>query len=156
MSKIILRKKGKTKPEISADSETIEKLAGYGLPDEAIADVLGVTLKQFEGAKRTYKSFTDALRKGGNKADLNVIESLYNKATGYERREVEFVKSQGKVKTQPVIKYYPPELNAIMFWLKNRLPYEWKEKIVMNKNGLSEEHLQKLRELAVDAMRRHL
>ncbi len=156
MQKIILRKKGKSKPEISAEAETIEKLAGYGLSDEAIADVLGVTLKQFEGAKRTYKSFTDALRKGGNKADLNVIESLYQKATGYVRREVEFVRFQGKVKTQPVVKYYPPELNAIMFWLKNRLPYDWKEKIQMNKNGLSEEHLQKLREIAVARMKEML
>jgi hypothetical protein len=151
--KITIRKKRKTKPEVSVDIEKIEKLAGYGLSDEAIADVLGVTLLQFSAAKKNYKSLTDALRRGANKADTNVIETLYRKATGYEHEEVELVKFQGKVRSHPITKYYPAELNAVIFWLKNRQYHNWKEK-VNEKAELSEEHLQKLTELAVAEMDR--
>jgi hypothetical protein len=150
--KIIIKRKSKYQEGVSVDAEMIETLAGYGLNIKEIANVLNVTVRQFQYAAKRNRLLREAMDKGKDKAAKTVMEMLYRKATGFERREIETCRHRGNSNAYPVIKYYPPDLSAIVFWLKNRCPGVWKEKIQYNKNGLTEEQLQRLREIAVAEM----
>lgn len=154
-SKFILRKKSERRCEVCADPESIQKLAGLGLDEKEIAGLYSVTPKQFNTAKKRYKLIADAMERGKDAAAKQVMEALFKRATGYEQAEIEYTRVSGKVTACPVIRYYPPDMRAIEFWLKNRTPLKWKAKVDYNLK-LKEDELQKLRELAADAMKRLL
>jgi hypothetical protein len=154
-NKITLRKKSKRLDEVTADPDAIEKLAGYGLNEKEIASVYNVTVKQFCKAQRRNKLLLEAMERGKNVAAKLVMEALFRRATGFENREIDYTKHQGKIHASPVVKFYPPDMRAIEFWLKNRVPLKWKEKVDYDLS-LKEEEFQKLSELAAEAMRRNM
>ncbi|RPI19048.1 MAG: hypothetical protein EHM58_03275 [Ignavibacteriae bacterium] len=153
MKQIIIRKKRKNTSEVAADLEMIEKLAGYGLTDESIANVLGVTPHQIWLAKNTHRALAEALKAGRDKADKNVIETLYRKAIGYEKKEIQYFKLKDFVNGVTVTKYYQPDLSAIIFWLKNRRPEEWKEIIESSSSNINEKDLKQLFKLSAERMK---
>jgi hypothetical protein len=83
----------------------VEAMAGYGVPKESIALVIGVDRAILD---RTYP---DELRTGAAKANARVAESLFRKATG-----------DG-----------PQSVAAAIFWLKTRAG--WKETTVHEHGG---------------------
>ena len=65
--------------------------------------------------------------------DLDVEKALYKRAVGYDYEESERTEEElasGGVKTRVKIakKHVEPNMQALMFWLKNRRPEVWKEK----------------------------
>ena len=80
-----------------AGRRQVEALAGYGIPEEEIAGVIGID------AKTLRKHYRDELGHGHTKANARVAENLYRKATGEGREAV----------------------TAAIFWLKTRAG--WKE-----------------------------
>ena len=69
-----------------------------------------------------------SIKSGKVIADAQVVESLYNRATGIEVTEVE-VRDDGKKKVKRVTKRpIPPDTTAQIFWLKNRQPELWRDK----------------------------
>ena len=81
--------------------EEIEKLAGIGLPDKDIAFLLGIDVSTFYAWKKERPEFSEALKRGKTDGKRKVINSLY-------RRAIE------------------GNLTAIIFWLVNRYPDEWR------------------------------
>ncbi len=132
----------------------IEKLTSYGLTNEAVCNILDIAHDEFIALIED-ESYSKAVRTGKDRTDFNVIEQLYQKAIGYEHTDYHFYSFQGELYTHEYVKRYPPDLPSIIFWLKNRRPAEWKEKVESGGN-LDEETLQKLRELAVARMREKL
>jgi hypothetical protein len=73
-----------------------------------------------------YDEFAEAIRDGGNRADAQVAYSLHRRAVGFTKTK-KTIKTGGRfgtTKTTETI-YYPPDVSAATFWLKNRQRNKW-------------------------------
>jgi hypothetical protein len=59
---------------------------------------------------------------------MNVADSLYKRATGYEHDEVHISSYQGEITKTGIVKHYAPDTAAIMAWLNNRRPDQFRSK----------------------------
>ena len=60
--------------------------------------------------------------------DYRVEGSLYRQATGYfEESSETIIHPDVTQSTKLIHKYYPPNIAATQFWLKNRQPDRWRE-----------------------------
>lgn len=95
--------------------ESLLKIQGWardGLTDDVIADNIGISRSTLYEWKRKYSDISDALKESKEVADRKVEGALFNSAVG-------FVGPNGK--------YYPPNITAMIFWLKNRKPNNWRD-----------------------------
>lgn len=95
-----------------ATAHTAEVLARLGYTDERLASALGVSRSTFSEWKATNAEFADSLKSAKAEADSRVIEALFQRATGY---------------TAPDGSHIPPHPTAIVFWLKNRMPDQFRD-----------------------------
>ncbi len=80
--------------------------------------------------KTRHVDFLQAIKAGKTEADDRVERALYHRAVGYSH-EVEKPMVIGKA--VQIVRYterYPPDTTACIFWLKNRNPEEWRDKVV--------------------------
>jgi transposase-like protein len=79
--------------------------------------------------------FSGSLKRGKEEADATVAKSLFRRALGYSHKAVKILTvAQGgnmgsAVEEVPYIERYPPDTTAAIFWLKNRRPDLWRDKI---------------------------
>lgn len=117
--------------------ETLRGLARRGLSDEDIAKAINVNRSTIYAWKKSYPEISNALKEGKLVADLAVESALFKKATGFtvtdtkttsflDKETGELVEGKSEVTTKHVL----PDTLAIMFWLKNRRPDLWKDKVV--------------------------
>lgn len=111
----------------------IEGWARDGLTDKQIAGNVGVSEKSFCDWKARFPSLSSALKKGKAPVDLAVENALYKSATGFTktlRKPVKVRKRGGNEEIEYVEEefYYPPQVTAQIFWLKNRRRDRWKDK----------------------------
>jgi hypothetical protein len=57
---------------------------------------------------------------------------LFKRARGFTRRSEKIGFHEGGVVRAETLTYYPPEPRSIEFWLKNRRPKDWREKVDHN------------------------
>ena len=102
-----------------------------GYTDKQVASEIGVTYQTINNWKKKYLSFFDSLKDWKLIADEQVEKSLYQRATGYSIEEEKlFLDSKlGSVIKEKTIKHYPPDATSMIFWLKNRQPELYREKI---------------------------
>ena len=112
--------------KIKFDVKRVEELAGLGLTDEQIGRIIGVTEMTVNRWKKD-NSFLLALKKGKEKADMKVVESLYQRAIGYSHEDTYFSNYQGTVTATPYTKHYAPDPTSMIFWLKNRDKTNWRD-----------------------------
>ena len=105
-----------------------EKLAKLGATDKEMADAFDVATSTVSEWKRIYPEFSDAAIRGKLFADAEVASKLFHRATGYQHEETDVKVLNGEVVLTPVVKNYPPDTNAAMFWLRNRRPDLWRDK----------------------------
>ena len=106
----------------------LDKIAGWamsGLSDEQIASNLNIAACSLYEYKKRYPEFAEVLRRGKDEADMAVVNSLYRSATGFTYYE-ETTNAIGDVVV--IQKYAKPNTTAIIFWLKNRMGEQWKDK----------------------------
>lgn len=115
----------KYKPEFGKQAEALCKL---GATDAEMADFFQVTISTLSLWKVKHSEFSDALKLGKEVADRRVEEALYNRALGYSHEETDIRVVDGAIMETPMIKHYPPDTTAAIFWLKNRRPDEWRDK----------------------------
>lgn len=131
--------------EWSEDPEKLRVLAAWarsGMTDEQIAGAVGVSRSTLAEWKRKHKSIKKALAEGKEIADRLVEDSLYQMTQG----RVVKLKKTFKVRKKGVDEngkpyekeelvvgedeaYVEPDIKAIIFWLKNRMREDWKEKV---------------------------
>lgn len=70
-----------------------------------------------------------AIKQGNRLADDRVEEALYARAVGYEHPDVHVSNFQGAITLTPIVKRYAPDATSMIFWLKNRRPREWRDRI---------------------------
>lgn len=102
------------------------QLCLLGLTNEQLGIAFGVTLDAIHRWMRKYPEFKEAVNRGKLDADALVAEACFKRATGYTIKEQKvFCNAQGLITRVDVDKYFPPETNAITFWLKNRQKELW-------------------------------
>ena len=107
-------------------------LARRGCSNAEIAEAFGVSERTVYRWCRAHPEFCQALSESKSKADEAVVDSLYRRACGVtvtEKRES--VTERGGVKTrkvEKVTKELPPDVCAMLWWLKNRQPELWRDK----------------------------
>lgn len=111
-----------------------EKLCRLGATDIEVADFLGVDVRTLYRWKGEREDFCQALKAGKEVSDERVERSLFARATGYEHDEVDIRVVDHAIVQTPIRKYYPPDTTAAIFWLKNRKPAEWRDKIEQDLN----------------------
>ena len=94
--------------------ETARRLALLGLTDEEIGFVLGVSDRTLRRWKRAHPEFAAALESGKRPADGAVAAALFRRAVGFQDHS-------GRT--------YPPDPVACIFWLKNRAPELWRDRV---------------------------
>lgn len=133
---------GKTKKRRTASykdwttEEGLLKIRGWardGLINSEIAEEIGIAEGTLYSWKNKYKEIDEALKDGQDIVDRKVEESLFKKAMGYEYEETKQIIEKDEMgkdrkRVEKVTKYYPPDSTAIIFWLKNRKPGEWRDR----------------------------
>lgn len=116
--------------------EKAKECAASGMTDREIALELEVHLKTIYQWKKKYPKFKEALQIWKYIADQKVERSLYERATGYDFVEEKLWCNQnGEVTRVETVKHVPPDIKAIIFWLKNRQPDTWKDKTETEHSG---------------------
>lgn len=112
-----------------------EKLCRLGATDEEVADFFGVDVRTIYRWKGSNEEFCQSLKAGKELADERVERSLYARALGYKHDEVDIRVVDNVLVQTPIVKHYPPDTTAGIFWLKNRRPGEWRDKQEMEHSG---------------------
>lgn len=124
------------RPSLLTDDvrKTVQRLACLGLTDKQFAAVLGVSEKTFNAWKKD-ADFRRSLNEGKGEADACVEASLWQRANGYSHESVKIFCNNGQVTQVPFIEHYPPDPTSMIFWLKNRRPDRWRDKIEQEHSG---------------------
>ena len=113
-------------------------LAKRGCTDEEIAEAFGVGVRTLYAWKGVHQEFQQALKESKSKTDEGIVESLYARACGLTKRTTrkvrEVIDANGnKVKlTEVTEETLPPDTTAMIFWLKNRQPEQWRDKPIQD------------------------
>lgn len=111
------------------------KLADLGATDRDAAEFFEVSERTINRWKLTYPEFNEALKVGKDEADSRVEQSLYRKAVGYSFDAVKIFQYEGEPVVVDYVEHVPPSDQAAMFWLKNRKPADWKDKVDHQHSG---------------------
>ena len=109
-------------------SKQAYKLCLIGATDAQLANFFEVTESTLNNWKHEYPEFLESLKEGKSVADGEVAKSLFHRAKGYSHKDVHVSNYQGEITLTNLIKKYPPDTTACIFWLKNRQPEMWRDK----------------------------
>ncbi len=111
----------------------LEAWARNGLTDEQIASNMGIVTSTLYAWKNRYKEISEALKRGKEVVDIEVENSLLKAAKGYfvdeEKQYISEVNGVVTKRKEITKKYIAPNTTAQIFWLKNRKPIEWRDKV---------------------------
>lgn len=110
-----------------------EGLAKLGKIEDDIAAAMGIHVSTLRDWKKKFPEFSVALKIGKSEADTQVENSLFKRAMGYEYEETKTVNDGERV--EKTIKQVAPDVTAQIFWLKNRKPEEWRDKVHQEVTG---------------------
>ena len=122
-------KTGRPTNYLEVYNEQARKLGLLGYTDKEMADFFGVTETTLNNWKIAHPPFFESLKAGKEVADMEVTASLYHRAKGYSHTETKVFNNQGEIVTHDVKKIYPPDPISIKYWLNNRQPKRWREKV---------------------------
>ena len=132
--------KGKNKPvgvqaKVGAPSgfkheyvKQAEGLCKLGATDMDLAEFFNVSDRTINRWRIQFPEFCRSLKDGKAESDARVERSLYHRAIGYTFDGEEIFQFQGEIVRAKVKKHVPPDTTAMIFWLKNRKPAEWRDK----------------------------
>lgn len=122
------RRAGRPSKKDGLDLRQVEKVARKGWTDAEMADFFGVDRATWYRWKAEDEKFCDALKSWKAEADARVERSLYERACGFSHPDTHVSNYQGDVTLTPIVKHYPPDTTAAIFWLKNRDPQNWRDR----------------------------
>lgn len=104
----------------------LEGWARDGLTDEQIAHNMSIAYSTLRVWKDKYSALSAALKKGKEVVDYAVENALLKKALGYKTTEQKLTRDGELIELEREI---PPDTTAQIFWLKNRQPDKWRDKV---------------------------
>ncbi len=105
-------------------AERAIQFALKGCTESGIAALCGIGYSTFCEWKVRHPEFGEAIKAAKEKSDEEVVEVLRKKAMGLCTTEKEVVLRGKKVKLHDVL---PPSDTALIFWLKNRKPKDFRD-----------------------------
>jgi len=97
-----------------------------GATDVQLAEYFGVVEATIHNWKHDHPEFLESIKAGKEDADAKVAQATYHRALGFEHTTTDTkVDDDGVETTKDTIKYYPPEVKAQIFWLRNRQRKNW-------------------------------
>lgn len=109
----------------------IESWARMGLTDEQIAKNMGVNKTTLYDWMKKFPDISNSIKKGKAPIDFEVENALFKRAIGYEYEEVETtieeIDGKQRKRIKKIKKVALPETSAMIFWLKNRKPEQWRK-----------------------------
>lgn len=139
------KSKGRGRPPLHTEPvlEKILELAGKGRTNAEMAEIIGITERTLERWLAKLEDFGRSVREQKILSDEAVEASLHARALGYTHPSFKFVKAKvveedpdtgdlvvrEKIRRIKFDKHYPPDTNAAIFWLTNRQPDKWRQKI---------------------------
>jgi hypothetical protein len=125
------------------------KYAEWMIPVVREMGMLGATLQNLANALQVddltvsrwmdIPEFGSAVREVRDDLDARVERSLFERAMGFEHAsEKVFCNAKGEVSRADTRVKYAPDTQAAIFWLKNRQPKKWREKLEVQ-HGVSPE-----------------
>jgi hypothetical protein len=109
--------------------EQTRKLAALGATEAEMAQFFDVSHKTFTRWKMSRPDFCLALKAAKDAADARVERRLYERAVGYSVEIEKIFCCRGKIIRVKTIEHYPPDTTACIFWLKNRQPSRWRDRV---------------------------
>ena len=122
----------------------LEAWARDGLTDEQIANNMGISVASLYNYKNQHLEILEALKKGKEVVDIEVENALLKKCFGYNvpvKKTFKLKQTEYDPETGKKIKEYeklvegydevhiPADTTSQIFWLKNRKPKQWKDKV---------------------------
>lgn len=132
---ILIGRKGFSEEWLTDDALLrVQGWARDGLNDEQLAQNMGIAIRTFYEWQNRFPQLRQAIKKGKDPVDVEVENALLKRALGYEYEETiteieEVDEGRQKKHVRRVKKHMPPDVGAIVFWLKNRKPGKWRDKI---------------------------
>jgi hypothetical protein len=97
-----------------------------GATNAELGDAFGVKPATIVFWMERHPGFENAVKAGRLDADAAVVKSLFKRAKGFQRGD----------------RYFPPDTASIVFWLKNRQPQHWRDKVEIDHNHSGEVEIQ--------------
>lgn len=125
----------------------------HGSTDVEIAKMLGISKTVLYEWKNEYPEFAEAIKKGKDISNGEILNSAFKQATGFYVKEQMAVKVRTneevptadgkgtkwlpaeKIEVVDVIKFVPANSTMAIFMLKNRLPTDYKDKQIHEHSG---------------------
>lgn len=145
----------KSKVEKWLEEDGLLRIQGWardGLTDKQIAHNMGCAYSTFRDWRDKYPALSAILKSTKEVADREVENALFNKAKGYtirlkkpmkvKRTEYDEITGKKIAEYEEVVDaeedvHVPPDTTAQIFWLKNRKPEQWRDKVtVQDESGL--------------------
>jgi hypothetical protein len=102
---------------------------GRGLEVKDLAMLFDVPEKTIKQWMKEHIEFKLAIEESTEVSNRRVELALFNRAIGYDHRADRVTLIGNKLHVKPYTKHYPPDTAAAIFWLKNKDPENWKERV---------------------------
>ena len=102
--------------------EEIYKWLCEGMTEYSIARELGIGHNTFIEYKKQHEEIIEVFTRARTHKNALVMHKQYEKAIGYEHKDLFIAQYQGKIVEQEIIKYYPPDVQAADLYLRNNDP----------------------------------
>jgi hypothetical protein len=98
-----------------------------GAINDELAGFFGVCPRTIDNWMAVHPDFKAAVQSGRVIADAKVARGLYTRAVGYERKVGREIVVGDERKRLTTTMHYPPNVQACMFWLRNRRRQTWRD-----------------------------
>jgi hypothetical protein len=99
-----------------------------GGTNEDLADFFEVSRSTIDEWIRIHCAFAEAVRRGRDGIDMVVADKLLSRIMGYTHEGRKYVLYKGEEKEVRHVVHYPPDVQACIFWLRNRRRKQWLER----------------------------
>ena len=133
--------------DMDSKLDSIEGWAKQGSTDIEISKMLNISVETFYKWKREKVQFANAIKKGKEVSNGELLNSAFKAATGFMYTEKQAFKVKDykkingelkqieRVEVVEVERYSPPDHTMNIFMVKNRLPEQYKDKHEVNVSG---------------------
>jgi hypothetical protein len=108
--------------------ELARRFCQLGGTNQELADFFEVARSTIDEWLRVHPAFAEAVRKGRDLIDMVVAEKLLTRAVGYTHEGRRYVVYRGEEKELRHVVHYPPDVQACIYWLRNRRRKQWLER----------------------------
>lgn len=111
-------------------ADEAKSLCERGAGETDLARHFQCTIYDIRLWRALHKEFEHAIKVGGAAADERVTMALYERATGFEAKEIrQWTDKEGEVHETVTKKWIAADVGAAQYWLENRRPDLWTNRV---------------------------